>query len=174
MAKITAIREEELLFEEYKKIVDLLMHEDRLAWELVSIYIALQIGLISALIITNSFQILLAIGVIGAFSSFIWWLVLNRSRIWRENWFLAGLGIERQSREKLMVDSKHDIFEIMSHATRKGEVLEMFDNEIRYRRIHPWEKTALKYLHHSMFLLLIVWVIFIFVIHISYFSLIVF
>lgn len=49
--------ENDALLREYEKIIDLLMNESRMAWELLSIFMAVQMGLISA------FAIILSKGV---------------------------------------------------------------------------------------------------------------
>jgi hypothetical protein len=95
--------EENALLREYEKVIDLWIGEDRSAWELVSIYMAVQGGLasVSALLYTQSSHDLaslryLAVFLIGAVSSFAWFFILWRAKMRRENWFLVGLATEQE------------------------------------------------------------------------------
>jgi hypothetical protein len=171
-----SIDEARVLLSQYEKTVDLYMHEDRLAWELVSIYIVAQVGLVSAvaaLLVTSSEH---SVGTLryyflflaGTFSSLAFFFALWRSRMWRQNWYFAGLRIERQLAERRLIRDfsliSFGTFEIMRRSERDKCALELSDDEdldlrkITYRKQRWRERIgALKILHWAMLAIAIVW-----------------
>ena len=97
------LKPEEILLREYEKCFDFVLHQDRIAWELTSIYLAIQIGLISGISIlfssgktvtsTAPFQVFV---ILGTLVSFTWFLILYRNKLWRSIWQLKCLQIEKE------------------------------------------------------------------------------
>lgn len=149
---------EEALLREYEKAIDLFMFEVRLAWELVSIYFAIQIGLVSAFVILQtqkpafaepSWNLVLFLA--GSLSSFTWFFILHRSAMWRKSWLLEGLKIERELKDRGLT---LDIFKTERLMREEGLALELFDNKIRFRKRHLHEKIgALSPTHSAMLVL---------------------
>lgn len=157
---------EEALLREYEKIVDLFMNESRVAWELVSIYMAVQMGLLSALVITLSRGIpLLTLGywwmfllLAGAISSFAWFFMLYRNKMWRDNWLLEGLRLERQLRSR---DITLNIFELEHFVKERKFALEWFKDEVRYRNQRWHERIgSLRVARYAMLVLGFLWLSF--------------
>jgi hypothetical protein len=155
---------EEALLREYEKTVDLFIGEDRIAWELVSIYMAVQIGLASAVVViyTKELGNLSVIGfrifcLAGFVSSLAWFFIQYRSKMWRENWLLTGLKIERELKDRGI---RLDLFETEYRIRKKIVALELFDDKIRYRQQYLHERIgALRVAHYSMFVLGIIWLV---------------
>jgi hypothetical protein len=157
---------QDALLLEYEKLIDLLQSEGRISWELVSIYIVIQTGLASAvavLLAVAPFNMgnlrFLFLSLAGLFSSFGWCLIRYRANMRRENWFLAGLRHERQLVDSgILIRSDFNIFEIERIVKERKNALELFNNEIRFRRLHWYEKIgALRLTHWAMFLIGIGW-----------------
>jgi len=152
---------EEPLLREYEKTVDLFMSEDRTAWELVSIWIVLQVGLFSAFALLLSQQVrwgsigYLILFSAGAITSLAWGFMQFRSKMWRENWLLFGLTLERQLKERCIM---LNIFEFEHLVREEGIALEFFEGEIRRRNQAWWERIgALRLPHWAMFISAFVW-----------------
>jgi hypothetical protein len=153
------------LLEEYEKAIDLWIAEGRSAWELVSIFMVVQVGLISVLVLLynqasgsmGSIRFLL-VSLAGVISSFAWFFILYRARMRRENWFFLGLRMER----RLFISRRFRIFAV-EHAVRiEKKALEYFrnDDEIRFRDQRYFEKAgALRVAHWSTFVIGIGWLI---------------
>ena len=170
---------DDILIREYEKIVDLFISEGRAAWELISIWGVIQVGLISGFILfytsipasiqgNNLGDIrYLIFSFAGVGSNFLWFFMQCRSKMWRENWLLAGLKLERQLRigERIIDNGNcYSIFEVERLVTKKKQTLELSEDpcthqqEIRYRDQKWREKIgALKLAHWSMVLLGIGW-----------------
>jgi hypothetical protein len=167
--KQRGVSDEDVLLREYEKIVDLFISEGRIAWELVSIYVALQVGLISGVVVLLSnkapwflFQTLFFLALA---SSIVWFFMQYRAKMWRDNWLLAGLRMERRLKARgLVFDPEFSIFEIENRVRRHKLALELSDdkglhyNNIRYRNQRWCEKSgALRVAHDGMILLALVW-----------------
>jgi len=149
---------------EYEKTVDLFMSEGRIAWELVSIWMVLQVGLGSAIVLLHvqratwgsiGYSILFSA---GAISSLAWGFMQFRSKIWRENWLLYGLRLERELNAR---DMRLNLFEFEHRVRKKRIALGLVNNEIRERNQRWYEEIgALRLAHWGMFVLAIVWFIF--------------
>jgi hypothetical protein len=168
------VSSEDALLRQYVKTVDLYMHEDRIAWELVSIYLALQVGIVSAIaLLFTQYEAYLGtfryalLFFAGGVSSLFFFFALYRSLMWRENWYLAGLRIERQ------LDPNPDlpdfgIFGIMRRSRSHDKwKLKLFNDEdfsfrnIRFRDQRLRERGgALKLFHVAMLIFSILWFIF--------------
>jgi len=156
---------EDALLREYEKIVDLFMNESRIAWELVSIYMAVQGVLLSALVITLSRGVhLLTLGywwlglfLGGAVSSFAWFFLFYRSKMWRANWLLKGLRLERQLRNRGLT---LNIFELEHCVRTEKSALEYFKGEVRYRSQRWYERIGLGAAHCAMLVLGLIWLSF--------------
>jgi len=155
---------EEALLREYEKIIDLFMFQSREAWELVAIYMAVQIGLASAIVLLLSSERLASVSfgfsilfLAGAISSLAWGVMQYRNLMWRMNWLLAGLRLERQLNESgIMVN----IFETERLAREEKKVLEFFEGKIRFRYQRWWERIGmLRLVHYAMLVLAILWFI---------------
>jgi hypothetical protein len=126
---------------QYEKTVDLYVHEDRVAWDLVSIYMVVQVGLISAVAaLFVAFKSYLGtfrfvfLFLAGFFYSFLWFFAFWRSLMWRQNWYLAGLRIERELVERRLIRDSSLIsfgtFEIMRRSSKKVKwALELSDDK---------------------------------------------
>lgn len=159
------------LFHEYKAMIDLFISENRTAWELVSIYIALQAGLLSAfaLVFVQQTQHVktiayLIISLTGAISSGAWAMMQSRSRMWRSNWLLAGLQIERTLSAKGRIsDLNFAVFGIEHHVRECREALTiqprmLFEGKIEYRDQEWCERAgALRFPHYAMYILTFIW-----------------
>jgi hypothetical protein len=154
---------EDALVREYQITAELFMNESRISWELVSMWIVLQGGLISAVVLLHSvhatwgssgYLILFSAGTV---SSFAWGLMQYRAKMWRDNWLLFGLRLERQLKER---NIPLQIFGFEHLVREKKKVLELFDDEIRERNLRLQERFgALKLPHGAMFVLAVVWFI---------------
>jgi len=151
---------EEALLREYEKVADLFMSESRTAWELLSIYMIVQVGLVSAIVVLLSEGVSVTpfgypiLFPAGSLFSFAWFFMFYRNKMWRDNWFLLGLRTERQLRDRGIV---LDIFQT-EHLGREKLALELFDEEIRYRNQRWHEKIGgLRVAHYAMFAVGVVW-----------------
>ena len=154
---------EEALLREYEKVVDLFKSELRLVWELVSIYMLVQVGLFSTIAVLLSegkpftpfgYPLLFPA---GAISSFAWFLMLYRSKIRRDNWFLVGLRTERRLRNSGIT---LDIFQTEFRVKEDKLALEYFKSEdiIRFRNLRWFERIgAVRVAHYAMLFVGIVW-----------------
>lgn len=168
--------EKDFLLHEYDKIVDLFISEGRAAWESVNIYMVLQGVLISTVVVFSTQCCIesktigyLVLFLAGATSSFVWFFMQYRSVMWRENWILAGLKVERELKERIKIEDdpfKFAIFEIEIRARKRKEALELFEdkaaycqkNAIRYRNQMWCERIgSLRPLHWSMLIMGILW-----------------
>lgn len=167
---------QDALFREYEKTIELWIDEGRSAWELVSIYMAVQVGLASVfafLFTQNSpnFGSLRysSVFLAGIFSSLAWFLILYRARMRRENWFFLGLRMERELRDRGVFrdrDHRFNIFEVENAVRNKRLALESFkdrcckEEEIRFRHQRWYEKLGALWLAHvSISVIGIVWLI---------------
>lgn len=158
---------EEMLFRQYEKIVDLFMSESRTAWELVSIYVGIQIALFSAIALIFIQQAshaktiaYIIVSLAGIISSLAWVLIQYRAKMWRDNWLLAGLRIERElaNEGKKFLENHLVIFGFENLVREKKQALELFGEEIRYRNQRWHEKLgALRLPHIAMHVLTVVW-----------------
>lgn len=167
---------EQALLREYEKVVGLFTSEDRTAWELVSIYWVIQVGLISALVLTlEKFTVIEIlryrwfIFLIGGVVSLAWFFIQCRSHMWRENWLNFGLDLERQLNKCMRKQSERcmkepcielDIFEFEQRVREDKKAKEFFKNEniVRERKQKWWEQFgALRLTHWSTVFIAIIW-----------------
>ena len=153
---------EEILMCEYEKVVDMWAHEDKAAWELVSIWVVLQVGLISAVSVLYVQKVSWnapALGILfvaGAITNFAWVFILYRAKVRRNNWFCIGLEFERH----LNGENRFGIFEIERRVIEEETTLELYNGTVRERHLRFYEKSgALKFVHYGMFLMLIGWAV---------------
>ncbi len=151
---------------EYEKIIDLFINENRTSWELVSIYLVVQIGLLSVGVVlyTNAYHNIsnlkyLFLFITGAVSSFVWFLMQSRARMKRENWYYAGLRIEKRLGDSdILHDSRFCVFEIERQARDGKLALELFENEVRFRKQRLQERIgALGLAHWAMPIWGLIW-----------------
>jgi len=151
---------------EYEKALDLWDSEGRVAWELVSIYVAVQAGLASVFALLYNQYKSLTISLIilagaGALSSFAWLFILYRARMRRENWFFLGLRMERQ----LFIDHRFHIFEVENAVRRDSCALKLSRcshprEEIAFRDQRWYEKSgALRIAHLATPFVGVVWIV---------------
>lgn len=129
---------------EYEKCFDFVLHQDRIAWELISIYLAIQIGLISgiailystgkSMIATTAFQ---AFFVMGSLISFIWFFILYRNKLWRGIWQLKCLQIEKELKKAgIAIGIINTFYDVLEHKYKLVKVRE----EIRREPLTALEK----------------------------------
>ena len=146
---------------EYEKVIDLWVSEGRVAWELVSIYIAVQAGLASvfALLYTqyphdskSLIFSLIFLAVVGVVSSFAWLFILYRARMRRENWFCLALRMERELYRRVFRDrdARFHIFAVELAVRIEGKALEYFRNEdeVRFRYQRWYERIGATRIAH--------------------------
>lgn len=151
---------EDALMCEYEKIVDLWAHEGKMALDLASIWVALQVGLGSAIALlyvqkaTWGSLGYLFFFVAGLLTNIAWFFMLSRARVRRDNWSLLGLRLERQ----LADVARLSIFETESALHEQKIALELFEGTIRERRVQWWEKPGVsRIVHYGVILMLIIW-----------------
>jgi hypothetical protein len=147
---------------EYQKVVDLWAHEGKIAWDLISVWAVLQVGLGSAVSLLYVQHVpwrapaLFTLFIAGAIVNFAWIFIIYRAKMRRENWFCLGLEYERQ----LNGSDRFGIFEIERRVREGKKALELYNGSVRERRLSLSEKAgALKVVHFGVFLMLAVWII---------------
>jgi hypothetical protein len=153
--------QERALLEEYREILDFLLSESRIAWELVSIYMVVQAGLgsIFAILLSRNSNVMFPVNsfvfLIGFLSSLLWVSMMYRSRLRRKHWLYAGWRLERQLRDRGLA---LDVFEMEYRVSERKLALEFFENEIRWRNQEWYERIgALRAAHYIMIGLTIFW-----------------
>jgi hypothetical protein len=159
---------------QYNNAIELFMGENRISWELVSIYLLVQVGLVSAVAVLFTLPSsrlgnirFMVIFTVGAASSVVWYFIHSRSRMRRENWMLVALKNERRLAQLHYVrDREFGIFEIEDSCRNEGLALELFKRdcqsrgEIRLRRQRWTEKHgALKLIHWGMLVVALIWLV---------------
>jgi hypothetical protein len=151
------------LLREYEKVVDLFLSEGRTAWELVSIWVVIQVGLGSAVALLHAQNIswgsdaYLILLFSGAISSLLWFLVQCRAKMWRENWLFYGLRLERWLNQTGLTLG---IFEFECKVREGKRALELFDDKVRERGQNMWESLgALRIAHVFMLVMLAIWTV---------------
>lgn len=80
--------------------------------------------------------------------------------MWRDNWFLKGLKLERELKSKCIT---LNIFELEHLGRTKNLALELFEDKdedvIRHRNQRWYEKIGLKWAHYAMFVLGLFWLV---------------
>ncbi|MEM2703928.1 MAG: hypothetical protein QXR45_12295 [Candidatus Bathyarchaeia archaeon] len=101
--------------ENVKLLMNYLIHERNLFWERYNIYLGLNSGLIVALTfllkenITSFLRVgLLSISVIGLGSSFVWFLITNRTHAFHRHWIRLIRDIEEQHLQELTIFRKEE------------------------------------------------------------------
>jgi len=147
---------------EYEKVVDLWAHEGKVAWDLISVWAILQVGLGSAVSLLYVQPVswrapaLVTLFIIGAIVNFAWIFIIYRAKMRRENWFCLGLEFERQ----LNVSASFGIFEIERRVREEKTALELYKGTVRERHLRFSEKAgALRVVHIGVFVMLAVWII---------------
>ena len=91
----------------------------------------------------------------GSISSLAWGLMQYRSKMWRENWLLFGLKLERKLNYR-GISTK--IFGFEYEVRKKKKALEVFEGQIRKREQGFFESFgALRLAHIAMFIFSIIW-----------------
>jgi len=159
--------QERVLLEEHREILDFLLSESRIAWELVSIYIVVQVGLgsIIAVLLSRdsgfSFPVNSSVFLVGFLSSLLWVFMMYRSKLRRKHWLYAGWKLEWQLRDRGLA---LDVFEKEYYVSEKKLAFEFFEfedkKEIRWRN-QGWHERigALRAAHWIMIGLTIFWFI---------------
>jgi hypothetical protein len=121
-----------------------------MALDLSSIWVALQVGLGSAVALLYVQEAswgslgYLFFFVTGAITNVAWFFMLSRARVRRDNWSLFGLELEKQ----LADVARLRIFEIERSLHEQRSALELFDDAVRERRVHFWEKPGVSRIVH--------------------------
>ena len=138
------LRTEEVLLKEHEECFEFVLHQDRIAWELISIYLAIQVGLISGISIlfgTGKSAIataaLQAFVVMGSLVSFIWFFILYRNKLWRDVWQLKCLQIEKELKQcGVAISILKTFYDVLEHKYKLVKVNE----EVRREPLSVLEK----------------------------------
>jgi hypothetical protein len=145
------------------------MNESKIAWELISIFFVFQGVLASAAALMYTQEITdlrpyLVLFLMASVSSFLWFMMQYRAKLWRESWLLLGLKVERELKQSGLVSNPDwHIFGLEQKIRDEKLVLELFKptNEIRFRHQRCFEKVgALRIAHGSMLALGFIWAVF--------------
>lgn len=154
---------EEGLLREYERTIELFLGESRIAWQLVSIWVVVQVGLGSAVAlfytqqtVSGSFGYLVLL-FSGMLSNLAWIVIQYRAKMWRENWLLYGLRLEKQLHQ---LGINVNIFGFEQKVREKMIALEYFDSQVRERDQRLREKFgALRISHFAMLIVFALWLI---------------
>ncbi len=95
----------EALVREHRMCFEFVLHQDRIAWQLISIYFAIQVGLISGIVIVYASNIAspalvyVVLFALGSLVNLVWFLILHRNKLWRGIWQLKCLQIENDLKQ---------------------------------------------------------------------------
>ena len=131
------LRTEEVLLREHEKCFEFVLHQDKIAWELISIYLAIQIGLISGISIlfsttksATATAALQAFVVMGSLVSFIWFFILYRNKLWRDVWQLKCLQIEKELKQfGIEISLLKTFYDVLEHEYKLVKVHEEIKRE---------------------------------------------
>lgn len=100
--------ETEVLLKEHEELVSLFVHESKIKWNLISVYVALSVGLVSAVGVLIQREEIYRIGAVsflclmGSLFSFAGALLLQRNQQRTSKWVEEGIRVEKALEEKAL------------------------------------------------------------------------
>ena len=152
---------EEALVEKYKQLLAFYLHEDKLAWDLVYIYIGINSALVSALAIilstkgtSTTIMYMLCFG--GVIINLAMGLILNRNRVHHDSLRFQA-GIVEKMLEKMGLSFQ--MFRTEELIRKEKKVLKSDEGE--YRKLKFWERIpSLVLIRSSVITTVAFWVVF--------------
>jgi len=158
------LRIDEVLLRQHEMCLEFTLHQDRIAWQLISIYFAIQVGLISGIVILYTAGIsqiittvFLVLFVMGSLVSLIWFFILYRNQLWRDIWQLKGLQIENELKEMgIRLSIFKTFYDVLEHRYK----LVKFHEEVRHGSLSLLEKLpTLTAITWSMLVIAAAWIV---------------
>lgn len=98
----------EVLLKKHEELVSLYVNESKIKWNLISVYVALSVGLVSAVAVFFQYSPIERIGAVsflclmGSLFSFAGALMLKRNKDRTSKWVDEGIKVEKALREKAL------------------------------------------------------------------------
>jgi hypothetical protein len=159
--------EEKILLEEHKELVQLFIHEDSMAWNLINYYIVVNVGILAGIgalfnpcsMVKALISVALCFG--GSISGLIWLLFLMRSRMHSDSRMYRAIEIENRLTEKTKIefDTLKSCEELINFEEKilkkpKGEKRDLRD-------LYWYEKIkALKFFKYLIIAVSAIWLVF--------------